>query len=370
MSNPILEKPSVDAIPDLHAGGHPAPNPVRKRSRTTKWLLIAALAILVAGGLIAWRLVARCYESTDDAYVDTVITHVAPRAPGQVMRVLVTDNQEVHAGELLVQLDDASARTQLSQAKAAEAQAQAQIAQANAQIDVASAQLAQARANLGAPEVQAQHADRDYARYLGVHQTTPEAVSHQQLDDALSARLNANAQLSATGQQVKTAQAQLGAARTVLGAGIAQLAAARAQIEAAQLLIDFARVVSPIDGHVTHKTTAVGNYAQAGEELMSVVPNEVWITANFKENQLVHMHAGQSVEVRIDAYPGVSFRGHVDSIQRGAGQSFALLPAQNATGNFVKIVQRVPVKIVIDRPRGFDYPLGPGMSAEPSVRVF
>jgi membrane fusion protein, multidrug efflux system len=370
MSNPIVERPSVDGIHDPHAGEQAASDKARKRSRPPMPLLIAAITLLIAGVMVAWWLVARRYQSTDDAYVDTAITHVAPRASGQVMRVLVTDNQEVHAGQLLVQLDDSSARAHLAQAKAAEAQAQAQIAQANAQIDVAAAQLAQARVNLGAPAVQAQHADRDYARYLSVHQTTPEAVSHQQLDDALTARLNANAQLNATAQQAKTAQAQLDAARTALGTGMAQLAAARAQIEEAQLLIDFARVVSPVDGHVTHKTTAVGNYAQTGQELMSVVPNEVWITANFKENQLVHMRAGQSVDVRIDAYPGVSFHGHVDSIQRGAGQSFALLPSQNATGNFVKIVQRVPVKIVIDRPEDFDHPLGPGMSAEPSVRVF
>ena len=333
-------------------------------------MLIAAAVVAVAGaaGLLSW-LNARHFETTDDAYIDGDVTNIAPRATGSVTQVLVSDNQQVRAGDLLAQLDDSTARTQLAAGEAARAQALSQIEQAKAQTQVADAQVAQSQANTGAPKAQAANAERDYARYLSVRTATPAAVAPQQLDQARTAAEVTAAQLLAAQRQVRTSQTQLAAARSQLSAGQAQLEAAEAQIAQARLQISYARVVASVSGHVAHKTVSVGDFVQTGQQLMSIVPNALWITANFKETQLERMRPGQPVEIRIDAYPGQKLTGHVDSIQWGAGQSFAVLPAQNATGNFVKVVQRVPVKILIDHPERIGRTLGPGMSVEPHVRI-
>ena len=316
-----------------------------------------------------WWSNARHWEKTDDAYVDTKITQVAPRASGAVLGVFVNDNQSVRAGQLLVQLDDSPARTQLAQAEASRAQALAQIAQARGQVGVAEAQLEQAQTDTRGPAAQAEKSERDYRRYADVRAATPAAVAEQQLDQARATAVNDSASLASARKQVKTARAQLSSNRTQIDAGLAQLKTAGAQMAQAQLQIAYARVVAPVDGHVANKTVAVGNYAQPGQQLMSVVPNQLWITANYKETQLAKVRVGQRVRIRIDAYPDGLFTGHVESIQRGAGQSFAVLPAQNATGNFVKVVQRVPVKIVLDQYDANRFPLGPGMSVAPAVRI-
>ena len=316
-----------------------------------------------------WWLHARHFETTDDAYIDGSVTNIAPRATAQVTRVLVADNQQVRTGDLLAQLDDSTARTQLASGEAARAQALSQIEQAKAQTQVADAQVAQSQANTGAPKAQAADAERNYARYLSVRTATPAAVAPQQVDQARTNAEVSAAQLSAAQRQVRTSEAQLAAARIQLSAGQAQLESAEAQVAQARLQISYGRIVASVGGHVAHKTVSVGDYVQAGQQLMSIVPNCIWITANFKETQLKRMRPGQPVEIHVDAYPSQKVTGHVDSIQWGAGQSFAVLPAQNATGNFVKVVQRVPVKIVIDHPERIGRTLGPGMSVEPRVRV-
>jgi membrane fusion protein (multidrug efflux system) len=342
------------------------PDGARRKLR----LAIAGAVVLVVGvvGLL-WWLHARHYENTDDAYIDGDITNVAPRAAGQVTEVRVVDNQWVRAGELLVQVDDSIARTQLAAGAAARAQALSHIDEAKAQVEVAEAQLAQSQANTRAPAAQAAADKRNYARYLSVRTATPAAVAPQQLDQSQTTFEMSAAQLVAAEKQVHISQAQLVSARTQLGTGQAELDAAEAQIAQARLQITYGRVVASIAGHVSHKTVAVGDFVQTGQQLMSIVPDVVWITANFKETQLTGMRPGQPVEIHIDAYPDLKVTGHVDSIQWGAGQSFALLPAQNATGNFVKVVQRVPVKILIDQPQRIRQALGPGMSVEPHVKV-
>ena len=334
-------------------------------------IMLIALAVVLAAGAagLLWWLDARHFETTDDAYIDGNVTNVAPRASGEVTEVLVSDNKRVRTGDLLAQLDDSTARTQLASGEAARAQALSQIEQTKAQIQVAEAQVAQSQANTGGPTAQAAAAKRDYARYLSVRTATPAAVAPQQLDQARTNAEVSAAQLLAAQRQVRTSEAQLASARTQLGAGQAQLEAAEAQIAQARLQISYARVVASLPGHVAHKTVSVGDFVQAGQQLMSLVPDSIWITANFKETQLRQMRPGQPVEIQIDAYPGQKLTGHVDSIQWGAGQSFAVLPAQNATGNFVKVVQRVPVKILIDHPERIGRTLGPGMSVEPRVRI-
>lgn len=342
-----------------------------KQGGGRKRALLIALAVVLAAGAagLLWWLDARHFETTDDAYVDGSVTNVAPRASGEVTGVLVSDNQQVRTGDMLAQVDDSTARTQLAAGEAARAQALSQIEQAKAQIQVADAQVAQAQANTGGPKAQAAAAERDYARYLSVRTATPAAVAPQQLDQARTSAEVSAAQLLAAQRQVRASEAQLASARTQLSAGQAQLEAAEAQIAQARLQISYARVVASVDGHVAHKTVSIGDFVQAGQQLMSIVPDSIWITANFKETQLRQMRPGQPVEIRIDAYPDQKLTGHVDSIQWGAGQSFSVLPAQNATGNFVKVVQRVPVKILIDHPERIDRTLGPGMSVEPRVRI-
>lgn len=336
-----------------------------------KALLIAGAIvialILIIGGILFW-LDARKYEGTDDAFIDTNIVHLAPRAAGQVTGVFVTDNQRVTAGQVLVQLDPSVAGTQIAQAEASKAQALSQIAQATAQVSVAEANVAQAKADVVAPAAQAANAARDYRRYLAVQRQSPDAVAQQQVDAAATTAMADAGQKVSAQKKVEANEAQARSARTQISAGRAQLQTAAAQESQARLQIQYAQVIAPVSGHVAHKTVAVGDYAIQGQEVMSIVPDDLWVTANFKETQLQHIRPGERVDLKIDAYPKVRFTGHIDSIQRGAGQSFAVLPAQNATGNYVKVVQRVPVKIVIDRPDP-RYPLGPGMSVKPRVRI-
>ena len=344
----------------------------RRKAKRQKLIVICVLALLALLAIIAgliWWLNARHWENTDDAYVDTKITRLAPRASGAVLGVFVADNQQVHAGQLLIQLDDSAARTQLAQAEASRAQSLSQIAQAQAQVQVSSNQVEEAQADTRGPAAQAGKSLRDYRRYSAVHDTMPGAVALQQLDQSRSTATNDAASFESARKKVKTSRAQLSSSRTQIDAGLAQLRTSEAQIAQARLQIAYARVVAPVDGHIANETVAIGDYAQPGQQLLSVVPNRLWITANYKETQLEHVHVGQRVELRIDAYPGTHFTGRVQSIQRGAGQTFAVLPAQNATGNFVKVVQRVPVKIVLDRFDTERFPIGPGMSVVPSVRI-
>ncbi len=342
--------------------------PLNPRLKT--FLIAAAVVaglVLIVGGVLFW-LDARKYEGTDDAFIDTNIVHLAPRAAGQVTGVFVTDNQRVAAGQLLVQLDSSVGQTQISQSEAAKAQALAQIAQATAQVSVSQANVAQARADVIAPTAQAANAARDYRRYLAVQRQIPAAVAQQQVDMAAVTAMADEGQRASALKKVEASEAQARSARTQIDAGRAQLQTAAAQQSQAQLQIEYARVTAPVSGHVAHKTVAVGDYAVQGQEILSIVPDDLWVTANFKETQLQHIRPGECVDLKIDAYPKVRFTGHVQSIQRGAGQSFAVLPAQNATGNYVKVVQRVPVKIIIDHPDA-RYPLGPGMSVKPRVRI-
>jgi len=325
------------------------------------------LLVILIGGLIFW-LNARQWETTDDAFVDTHIVRVAPQISGEVTQVLVGDNQLVKAGQPLVYIDSADQQTKVAQAQAQRAQAQAQVDQATAQVAVNQASYQQARADVASSAAQADNAARDLARYQALQRANALAVAQQQLDQStMQARQTAAQEQSA----IKAADAkaeQVRLSQTQIKSGLDQVRAAEAQLNDAGITLDYARLYAPVDGHIAQKTVAAGNYVQPGTELLAIVPTAIWITANFKETQLAHMRPGQFVKLRIDACAGARIEGHVDSIQRGAGQAFGILPPENATGNYVKVVQRVPVKIVFDRlPR--DCPLGPGMSVEPSVKV-
>ncbi len=332
-----VDKSSSNARSSEQQGEKKEIGGARRRALKIGALALGLVAICAA---MIWWLHARHYETTDDAFIDTHMVLLAPQIAGRVSRILVSDNEQVRKGQALVEIDPADIEAKLAQLQAQAVQAEKQYQQS-----VASAHAA---------EAQAENAAKDVARYQALTHTAPQAISQQQLDTATATERN-------TAAQVEAARAQIASAK-------AQIDVDRANIAAEKLNLGYTRIVAPVDGYVAQRTVAVGNYVTPGQQLMAIVPLQVWVTANFKETQLAHMRVGQPVTIDVDACPGVEVRGHVDSLQRGAGQAFGILPAENATGNFVKVVQRVPVKIVVDSmPK--DCLLGPGMSVEPSVKV-
>jgi len=334
------------------------------------FLLVIAIAILlvVAIGAFLWWLNARNYESTDDAFIDTHIVRLAPQAAGRVTEVAVGDNQLVQAGQGVLAIDSADVTARVAQAKAQKAQAGAQSDNAAAQIAIDEAAWRQAQADLAAARAPADNAAADLARYRRLAALNPLAVSKQQIDQATATARQTAAQRDAAARAADSRLAEISAARTQIAATREAVNAAQAQLDENAVQLGYTRLVAPVAGHVTAKSVAVGDYVQPGTQVLAIVPLTVWVTANFKETQLKLMRPGQRVAIKVDACPEDHLRGHVDSIQRGAGQAFGVLPPENATGNYVKVVQRVPVKIVFDEaPR--DCLLGPGMSVIPTVRV-
>ncbi len=351
-----------------------------QRPVTLVVLIVVGIALIVL--IFLYWLHARNFQSTDDAFIDTHIVRVAPRISGRVSKVLVDDNQIVRVGQKLIEIDPRDQEASLDQARASDAQADAQIAQAQAQLAQADAQVKTAQAtyaqNLAmvtGDQAQATNAARDYTRYLTLKGVNASAVSQQQLDQSEAQAHSTAAQRDAAARQAQGAQSQIRAALAQGKTAMAQIAAGQAQkknaeatIRSAQLNLSYTGVEASVNGTVAQSSVQVGNYLNAGAQIMAIVPLRIWVTANFKETQLDLMRAGQSVAIKVDACPRARITGHVDSIQRGSGQAFGLLPPENATGNFVKVVQRVPVKILIDSfPR--DCPLGPGLSVDPKVRV-
>jgi len=333
-------------------------------------LLLAGAGVLLlalVGGVGLW-LYDRQFEATDDAFIDTHIVRLAPQVAGRINRVLIADNQQVAAGQVLVLINPADSQARMAEALAESAQAAAALSTAQAQIGVSRASANQAQADATAAAAQAGLTGQDLARYRALARLNPAAVAQVQLDQALASARQAAAQLAALRQAVAVRAQQITAARTQVVASRAMLRGASARLHAAGLDLGYTRILAPIAGHIAQNSAALGNYVQPGTQIMAIVPLNLWVTANFKETQLTRMRPRQTATVRIDACPGVPLAGHVDSIQRGAGQAFAILPAENATGNYVKVVQRVPVKITLDHPPQGCL-LGPGMSVTPTVRV-
>ncbi|KQU53028.1 secretion protein HlyD [Sphingomonas sp. Leaf339] len=334
-------------------------------------ILIGVVAVLVIGGVLYW-LDARQYESTDDAFVDTHIVRLAPQVAGTLVQVADLDNRHVQAGRLLAVIKASGRDAQVAEAQANEQQARAQFAQAQAQVTAAIATQTQAAAQARVPMAAAVKARQDLARYEALLRLDPNAVAGQQLDQARATARQTAADAAAAREQIDTAAAQVSVARRQVGAAKSVIDARRAQIDQANVAISDLRLTAPVSGQVVNRQVNIGSYVGPGTQLMAIVPDHMWVTANFKETQLTLMKIGQPVDIHVDAYPGIDFKGHVDSIQRGAGQAFALLPPQNATGNYVKVVQRVPVRIAFDAQNGPDprrYPIGPGMSVVPTVKV-
>ena len=334
-------------------------------------ILIVVVAAIAVGALLYW-LHSRQYESTDDAFVDAHIVRLAPTVAGTLVQVADVDNRHVDAGRLLAVIEPAGPEAQLAQAQAGVQQAIAQQQQAEAQVTAAIAARNQAAAQARAPLAEAQKAASDLARYQSLVRIDPNAVAGQQLDQARAQARSTAAQAAAAQRQVDDADAQIAVARRAVSAAGAAIDAKKAEVKQAQVTVGDLRLTAPVSGQVVNRQVNVGSYVAPGTQLMAIVPDRMWVTANFKETQLALMRIGQPVDIAVDAFPDVKFRGHVDSIQRGAGQAFSILPAQNATGNYVKVVQRVPVRIEFDLEHGADprkYPIGPGMSVVPTVKV-
>jgi membrane fusion protein, multidrug efflux system len=332
--------------------------------------LLIVLGILAAGGTwgVNYWLDSRQYETTDDAFIDGDIIPIGPQIAAKVLDVPVHDNQAVKKGDLLVQLDPTDYQVVLEQKKATEDAARGRQAEARTELEVAQANVGQAEAEVHVAETEAQNMSQDYDRMLGLD---IRARSQQQMDNATAAQRSSAATVEQAKAKLAAAQAQVDDATAVVKTAEADAAKAAADREQAEIQLSYCRITAPSDGVVTRKDVEPGMYLSIGQPLLSIVPTDVWVTANYKETQLDDMRPGQKAIISVDAYPETTFYGHLESVQRGTGSKFSLLPAENATGNFVKVVQRVPVKIVLDPGQVDDplHPLAPGMSAVPKVKV-
>ena len=320
-----------------------APPAAAKRSGGRRWILFAILAAAAMGGIVfGIRTVTfyRHHVETDDAQFEAHIAPVLPKVAGYVTEVAVHDNEKVAAGQVLVRIDDRDLRSRVDTARAS--------------LENAKAAVAVAQADAAARRTQSERAAADLARYARLRQK--EEVSQQQYDAAKAAA-------EAEGSQAEAARKSIEAAR-------AQVAQKKADLEYAELQLSYATIPAPAAGFVSRKNVEVGQYVQAGQPMLAIVSEvEPWVVANFKETQLKKMRVGQPVDIRVDAYPKVVFRGKVESFAAATGAKFALLPPDNATGNFTKVVQRVPVKIVLTEPPDAAHPLRPGMSVTAIVSV-
>ena len=342
------------------------------RSRHAPWrrrlvllAIVPLLGLAALKGHDAWR-ASLLYETSDDAFVDAHITQVGSQVSGPVKQILVQDNEEVAAGQLLIEIDPRDYENRLAQTRAQLASSVAQRKQVEAQLELQKANLNQSAANLRATASDDVQARQDQARYTAL---SANVVTRQQVDHANAAATSTAAKVEAGKHAVLAATAQLAVTRAQLEAAKAVVDQSQTQVENAALQLSYTKIRAPVAGRVTKRSAEVGNFAVLGQVMLSIVPRTVWVTANFKETQLADMKPGQKVEIHVDAFPKVRFEGHVDSFQNGTGSAFSVLPAENATGNYIKITQRVPVKIVFDADPSDLQRLAPGMSVNPKVEV-
>jgi membrane fusion protein, multidrug efflux system len=332
--------------------------------------LALALALGVAGAAdfgYGYLTTGRYLESTDDAYVKADSTIVSPKVSGYLAQVLVGDNEAVKAGQLLARIDDRDFRTALDQALADVAGSEAAVRNLDAQIALQQPLIEQGSADVAAAEANLQFAQQEQTRYDGLMKSGSGTVQRAQQTDAELRAKAAELQHGKSG--LIAAQRRVDVLTTDRAKAVAQLDHARAVEAQAALNLSYTEISAPVDGTVGARTLRVGQFVQAGTQLMAVVPlDAVYVVANFKETQLTHVRNGQPVELRIDSFHGTKLSGHVDSLSPASGLEFALLPPDNATGNFTKIVQRVPVKIVLDD-HSLTGLLRPGMSAEPTINT-
>lgn len=343
----------------------------RRRRKFNPWVIV----IVVGALLLAWGvkryIYGRSHESTDNAQVDGHITPIAPKLPAFVSRVLVDDNTHVREGDTLVVLDDRDVRVRLEQALADLATARAAagvkgVGQAEAMLSSTRSSAEGAQASVMAAAAVARQADSDLVRYRTL--AAKQIISAQRLDAAEAAAQSAHANLDAAQRQAAAGGSNVTAAAANVRAADAKLVAAQAAVDNARLQLSYTVITAPASGIVARRSVEPGELVQVGQQLMAVVPDTgVWVTANLKETQLENVTPGDSARFSVDAYPGITFRGVVQSLSPATGARFALLPPDNATGNFTKVVQRVPVRIAVSDPAAADHPLRPGMSVEVTI---
>jgi membrane fusion protein (multidrug efflux system) len=359
---------AVDHV-ELPAALAPAEAPARTAPNRRKRVLAAAMAgvfVLAAVYGTHWWTVGRFIENTNDAYVGGDVTVIGPKVSGYITELAVTDNQKVHAGDLLLKIDDRDYRAALAKAEGAVAAEQALLANLDATAHLQEAVISQARAGIAAAAAEATRARDDQARYRELAGRSAVSVESAQRADATykTARANtdkAQAALTAAQRQLDVIASQKQQAR-------AALMQAQAERDIAKLNVGYTELRAPVDGTIGNRRAQVGAFAAAGTQLLAVVPARgLWVDANFKEDQLAHMHAGQEVAIHADVLPGRVFHGHVASLAPATGAQFSVLPPENATGNFTKIVQRVPVRVALDKQDDVLGLLRPGLSVVAEV---
>ncbi len=357
MTDRMTVNPSDDA-PASAEDRLPLPASRRRPILIGVGVVVALVAVVLAVRALRY---ARGHESTDDAQIDGHIVPVLARVGGYVSAVVVEDNAAVKAGALLVRIDSTEYAIRLAQADADVGAASAAVAQAAAALESATQQRAAAQAPVDAARAAADRARADLARAQQLAAT--QVVSRQQLDAAQAAKDATEANLQAAQRQAGAAGSAIAVAQASQRAAQARLDATRAARQNAALQFSYTRVTAPVAGTIAKRTVEVGQLLQPGQPLLAVVADTAtWVTANFKETQLDDMRVGQKVEIEVDSYAGCTAAGTVESLSPATGARFALLPPDNATGNFTKVVQRVPVRIRVDRGCGAGQPLRPGLS--------
>ena len=347
------DPPPAGAAPEAPASR--AKGGINKKQKA----LVILLIIFIVGGWfgLRWWIRGQTHIETDNAFIEARTVPISFKVPGTVKRVLVNDNQFVKQGELLIELDDNDYRVEVAKARAGVGVAENETGGEYQKVAGARAAVQLARARLDQALLDLQRGEALFKR---------EVIPREQLDRIKTARRVADSQLKEAEETLKRYLAEAGLA--VKGGNKAKVLQSRAQLDEAALRLSYTRISAPRDGYITRKGVEPGANVQAGQALMALVPlQDAWITANYKESQLAHIRPGQQVEFTVDAYPVRHFTGKVDSIMAGTGAAFSLLPPENATGNYVKVVQRVPVKIVIDKSSDPEHLLRMGMSVVPTV---
>jgi membrane fusion protein, multidrug efflux system len=363
--------PPANFQPDLRPAPAPANTaaPAARRLNLRKLLLTgAALAVLAGAAWYGWDYwtTGQYLVSTDDAYVKADSTTIAPKVTGYLEQVLVGDNERVKAGQVLARIDARDFKVALDQAKADVAAAKAALASKQAQLDVQQAVINAAHATLDVDQANVTFAAQENRRYTDLAATGSGSLQNAQQAQAKIA--SAQATLARDTASLTSAEKQLDFLKAEIVQADAAVARAQAALNQAELNLGYTIITAPIGGVVGNRTLRVGQYVTAGTQLMSVVPvDSAYIVANYKETQLTHVRQGQAVDVEVDMFPGQVVHGHVDSLAPASGQEFALLPPDNATGNFTKVVQRIPVRIALDGDNADRITLRPGMSVVPTI---
>lgn len=339
----------------------------RRRLRFGPLALAFALVAVMIIVALYFAIIGTYAQSTDDAYVDAHVTRVTAKVPAYVQALHIDDNSTVTGGELLLELDPRDYQAEVDIAEADLAAAEGRLAESRQAIGVADSATQQSRTEVEVAQANATLAAVNLHRLRSVSDSR--AVSSQRVDEAVAAANGTTASLDDARLKVRTAQAQADLARDQRRTAEAAVEQARAKLAQAELNLSYTRIFAAENGSVANKSVERGDYVQPGQMLFALVPDRIYVIANFKETQLTNARPGQAAVIRVDTFPGLTLHGHVDSLQRGTGARFALLPPENATGNFVKVVQRVPVKIVLDDPPETIKWVSPGMSVEARIEV-